>query len=116
MNDFLKLLLILSSLSLFVFISVYFAAGKETIHLIGIIVSALALGLVMNFSDRRAKTTGDGVASSKIVYGLIVGVVVAAVSVLLSSVFRVAPVIILILLIVVPFAIKGYRDSGSSNR
>ena len=111
MNDLFTLLLILSSLSLFTFISVYFAVGRETIHLIGILVSALALGLVMYFSDRRAKTKGDGVASSKIVYALIGGVIVAAVAVLLSSVFRIAPVIILVLLIVVPYAIKGYHSS-----
>jgi len=110
-NDLLKLLIILSSLFLFIFISVYFAAGKETVHLIGIIVSASALGLVMYYSDKRAKAKGDGVASSKIVYGLIVGVILAAVTMLLSSVLHIAPVIILLLLIVVPYAIKGYRAS-----
>ncbi len=111
MNDLLKLLIILSSLFLFLFISVYFAAGKETAHLIGIIVSASALGLGMYYSDKRAKTKGDGVASSKIVYGLIGGVILIPVILLLSSVFRIAPVIILVLLIVVPYAIKGYHSS-----
>ncbi len=112
MNDFLKSLLILASLFLFLFIAVYFAAGKQAIHLIGIIISASALGLVMYYSDRRAKTKGDGVASSKIVYGLIVGVIVFAVAVLLGSLLHIAPAIIVLLLIVVPYAIKGYRDGG----
>ena len=114
MNSLITLLMILSGFFLFAFISVYFAAGKQAIHLIGIIVSALALGLVMYFSDRRAKTKGDRVSpSSKFVYALVGGVVVTAVSILLSSVFRIAPVLILILLIVVPYAIKGYRAGGS---
>lgn len=33
---------------------------KETVHLIGLIVSASALGLVMYYADKRAKTKGDG--------------------------------------------------------
>jgi len=65
----------------------------------------------MYYSDKRAKTKGDGVASSKIVYGLIVGVILAAVIMLLGSVFHIAPVITLLLHIVVPYAIKGYRSS-----
>jgi len=114
MKNLFTMLLILASLSLFAFISVYFAAGKETIHLVGIFVSAFALALVMYFSDRQAKRKGEqGLASSKIVDAVIGGVILFPFAVLLSSFYHIAPVYFLILLVIVPYAIKGFRSGNS---